>query len=48
MLIVKSNGGMASTAAAAAQPVLPCSRDRPRQLWAIAVAQQAGYPLHLD
>jgi N-methylhydantoinase A len=45
MLIVKSNGGMASTAAAAAQPVLTVlSGPAAAVMGAIAVAQQAGYP----
>jgi N-methylhydantoinase A len=45
MLIVKSNGGMASTTAAAAQPVLTVlSGPAAAVMGAIAVAQQAGYP----
>jgi N-methylhydantoinase A len=45
MLIVKSNGGMASTTAAAAQPVLTVlSGPAAAVMGAIAVARQAGYP----
>jgi N-methylhydantoinase A len=45
MLIVKSNGGMASTAAAATQPVLTVlSGPAAAVMGAIAVARQAGYP----
>jgi N-methylhydantoinase A len=44
MLIVKSNGGMASTAAAAAQPVLTVlSGPAAAVMGAISVARQAGY-----
>jgi N-methylhydantoinase A len=44
MLIVKSNGGMASTAAAAARPVLTVlSGPAAAVMGAIAVARQAGY-----
>jgi N-methylhydantoinase A len=45
MLIVKSNGGMASTAAAAAQPVLTVlSGPAAAVMGAVAIARQAGYP----
>ncbi len=45
MLIVKSNGGMASTAAAADQPVLTVlSGPAAGVMGAITVARQAGYP----
>jgi N-methylhydantoinase A len=44
MLIVKSNGGMASTVAAAAQPVLTVlSGPAAAVMGAISVARQAGY-----
>jgi N-methylhydantoinase A len=45
MLIVKSNGGMASTTAAAAQPVLTVlSGPAAAVMGAISVARQAGFP----
>jgi N-methylhydantoinase A len=45
MSIMKSNGGIASTAAAAAQPVLTVlSGPAAAVMGAIAVARQAGYP----
>jgi N-methylhydantoinase A len=45
MLIVKSNGGMASTPAAAAQPVLTVlSGPAAAVMGAISVAHQAGFP----
>jgi N-methylhydantoinase A len=45
MLIVKSNGGMASTTSAAAQPVLTVlSGPAAAVMGAVAVARQAGFP----